>query len=110
MSKGFAAIVSLLLVTGAVNTAINFSTVRYETVTITEKERVANGKTAQYQVWTEKDGVYTVKDDLLQGKFNAADTYGQLKAGNAYKVKVNGFRVGLFSMFPNILEAEKVSK
>ena len=65
MSKGFAAIASLLLVTGAVNPVINFSTIRYETVTITEKERVANGNTAQYQVWTEKDGVYTVKDDLL---------------------------------------------
>lgn len=86
--------------------AISYGSVRHKTITITDKERVqySNGNGSQYLVWTEENGTLTVKDSLLQGKFRASDTYGSLKIGQTYNVRINGYRFGLFSWYSNILD------
>ena len=47
---------------------------------------------------------YKIADLLFKGKFNSADIYGNLKKGNTYKIKVTGYRIGLFSEYQNINE------
>lgn len=43
-------------------------------------------------------------DTLLFMKFDSSDVYRQLKVGETYKVKVVGWRIGLFSSYRNIIK------
>lgn len=52
--------------------------------------------------------VYKISDLLFKGKFDSSDIYARLKVGKKYKIKTTGYRVGLFSMYKNINEFEKV--
>lgn len=83
------------------------------TCTVDFKERtthVRDGGTSQQKlVYTEECGVFEVQDNWFLGQFNSADTYGSLEEGQTYDFKTVGFRNGLFSMFPNILEATPAS-
>ncbi len=54
-------------------------------------------------------GVFEVGDELALGKFNSADRYGALQPGRRYQLTVIGWRVPLFSWFPNIVEAREVA-
>ena len=58
-------------------------------------------------VYTDK-GTFKNSDSLLAGKFNSSDVTGMLCPGGTYELKVRGYRVGLLSMWPNILKVEKV--
>lgn len=72
---------------------------------IDSKDRSTNKDGASiYRVYT-SCGVYTVEDSIIQGKFNAADTYAALKQGETYTIKSVGYRNGFLSQFPNILSA-----
>ncbi|NEO98039.1 MAG: hypothetical protein F6K58_04940 [Symploca sp. SIO2E9] len=93
----------------AINLGYSYLTVRHETITIIDKDRVNNGKNSYYFVSTKNHEVFTVKDDVFQGKFRADDTYDQLKEENKYKVKVNGIRSRSTNLYPNILEAFEVT-
>lgn len=92
----------------AINLGFSHLTVRHETIRIIDKDRVNHGDNSYYLVWTENNGVLTVRDDWFQFKFSASDTYGQLREEKKYKVKVNGIRLGLTSSYPNILEITDV--
>ena len=53
--------------------------------------------------------MFEVGDELALGKFNSADRYGALQPGRRYQLTVIGWRVPLFSWFPNIVEAREVA-
>lgn len=72
---------------------------------VTNKESVSKDKTHEYRVYTDKCGVFTVKDEAWLGKFNSADTYGKIQSGSSYTFQTVGWRNGFFSTFPNIVEA-----
>lgn len=102
------------LITGGVAYFGSHTTVN--NCTVTSKDRSikvssdSDGNTSSstdYRVYT-SCGVFSVDDSLFFGKFNAADTYGQLLEGKTYNVETVGWRNGFFSMFPNILSAEAV--
>lgn len=82
--------------------------------TITGKESVSvsssssNSKTHEYRVYTEECGTLTVADTLTQGRWDSSEFYSRLKEGETYNMLTGGYRNGFLSMFPNILEAEKV--
>ncbi len=81
-------------------------------VTVTKTERVCSGGeqvSCKYLVYTDRT-TYENRDELWLGKVNSSDLYGRLKNGQSYRVKFTGWRFPLFSWYPNIVEAEPVTK
>lgn len=87
--------------------AVNYGSERVETCTVTEKDwatKVTSGNSSsEYRVVTEECGVLRIHDNLFRLQFNSADLYAQIDEGETYELTVIGFRIGLFSMFPNII-------
>lgn len=80
----------------------------YRGCVVEHKERLLNqGSSGEKRVHT-TCGVFAVEDSLAGG-FNSYDTYAQLTEGKAYDLRTGGYRVGLFSMFPTIIEAVEVA-
>lgn len=111
---------SLSLMMGLVAVSIIFSyfysfgTVRTITIQVTEKERIveASGSgenqsiSSKYLVFTKDHDVLENTDSLLWLKWNSSSVQGQLHEGETYTVKVYGWRIGLLSMYPNIVSIE----
>lgn len=89
----------------------NYAQVDTQTCTVTGKDRTSTGTQGQSdaRVYTEQCGTLVVADSIIHPRFNSADLYGSLEVGKTYEMEVYGWRFGLFSMFPNILEAEEVN-
>lgn len=75
---------------------------------VENKEAVAGSSSNQYRVYTENCGVFSVEDSLFAKRWDAADTYNDIKVGQTYDFHVQGGRYPFFSMFPNVLELEAV--
>lgn len=80
------------------------------TCTVNSKESVVksteNGTGHEYRLYTEGvDGcdVFTVSDELWSLNFESASTYNQIKEGETYSFTTRGWRVPIFSMFPNVV-------
>lgn len=88
-----------------------FNTTTYNNVTVIDKSY--SGESDGYLVWIEdENGVqYELRNEdiLLKGKFNSSTIQGKLKEGEKYNIKTVGWRIPLFSRYPNIVEYEKVS-
>lgn len=80
--------------------------------TVEQKERIYAGKDkgVQQRLYTTECGVMEVGDSLFDGHFDSADTWAGIEEGHTYRMKTRGVRVGFFSMFPNVVEAEEVAK
>lgn len=83
--------------------------IEHQTCTVESKDRTSksDGK-SDARVYTEDCGVLKVGDSLTQGHFNSADTYSQIKVGQRYDFKTQGYRIPVLSEFPNIIEATPV--
>jgi hypothetical protein len=77
-----------------------------ESVTVNSGDRPHN----QYRVYTNECGTLTIGDTIVVGRFNSADLYGTLQPGTTYAMETGGYRVGVFSMFPNIISATPINK
>ena len=53
-------------------------------------------------------GVFQIGDNLWSGTFNSADTYSKIKVGSSYEFDTIGWRFGLLSQFPLILDVRIV--
>lgn len=93
---------SLFAVPAACNGYYVYGTGRAVTVTVEEKERIQDGESSKYLIFTDK-GVFENTDTLLRWKFNSSDVYSALKVGKEYDVDVYGWRVPFFSVYPNIV-------
>ncbi len=82
-----------------------YGTVDRIDVTVTGKERIVTRDNSYYLVFTETE-VFKNADNIFFFKFHSSDVQGQLRAGETYTVKVNGFRVPFLSMYRNILAVE----
>ena len=86
------------------------------TITITDKERIYEGRgdtsSSKYLVFGDDDNgnslVFENTDCFIRGKWNSSNIQGQLKEGNTYKVTVVGYRVSFFSMYQNIIKIEDI--
>lgn len=77
---------------------------REMTIHVTDKDRVCDSNNeCQYLVYTD-EGTFKNVDSMLNGKWNSSDIQGQLKRDHTYRVKVEGFRSGFLSEYPNIIE------
>lgn len=86
------------------------STERTVTATVEGKERVcdttqSDGQTrvdCYYLVFTD-EGTFKLADSLAFGRFNSSDIYGRIKEGRTYEFAVAGWRLPIFSQYPNIV-------
>lgn len=75
--------------------------------TVSGKDRISKAEgNSEMRVYTDC-GTFTVEDNLIAG-FNSADLFGRLHPGKKYELETGGFRVGIISEFPKILDAREV--
>lgn len=107
----FIIIIVVLAIAVIVSVFTSFNDTEY-IVTVTDKERVVDGESSSYLVFTEDEQgnvmVFENTDNILRGKWDSSNIQGQLKVGNTYKVVVVGYRVPFLSMYQNIIEIEGV--
>ena len=77
------------------------------TFTVNKSERIIENGSSQYMIYTD-NGVYKDVDSMLNGKYNSADVYNQLKVGHKYHCDVTGYRLQYTSDFQNIISCEEV--
>lgn len=94
--------VGSVMVTKATEKNVTF-TVEEKTVKV-DNDGDGNVK-SRYLIFTDK-GVYENTDSLIYFKFRSSDLYGKLKVGQTYTCKTAGFRFGLTSSYPNIINCE----
>jgi|ERR1044072_6811404 hypothetical protein len=104
-------IAAVLFIVGAVVVWVaSVSHIEHRTCTVSEKDRARNSDGgSDARVYTEECGVLKVADSYTQGHLNSADTYSQIKPGQKYDFKLQGYRIPIFSQFPNIVEATPVN-
>jgi hypothetical protein len=96
---------AIILIGSLGQTAAYWASSEDRTVTIKRRYTKKIGDGDQMRVEAAGE-VYVCKDVLSFFHFSSADVYSQLEEGHTYKVKVAGWRFGLFSMFENIYEVE----
>ena len=105
----FIIIIVVLAIAVIVSVFTSFNDTEY-VVTVTDKERVVDGESSSYLVFTEDEQgnvmVFENTDNLLRWKFDSSNIQGQLKVGNTYRITVVGYRVPFLSMYQNIIEIE----
>jgi len=73
---------------------------------VTEKERITqkSGESLEsfYLIYTEA-GTFKLEDDIFYGNFNSSDWYGQIHRDSTYTFEVVGYRIGILSSYPNIV-------
>jgi hypothetical protein len=103
---GIAAVAFLVLAFIAVTLYSTYGTQRTETFTVNHRERTG-GDWGKYLVYTDK-GVFENTDSVFYLKFDSSDVYGQLAEGGTYECNVYGWRVGVFSWYPNIKDCKTI--
>lgn len=104
--KGIIGVIIIVLLVLAIITIpiiLSYTSVTTTTITVTDKERINDGESSYYLVFTENE-VFKNSDSMLQWKFDSSDVYNDLKIGKTYIVKVNWFRIPFLSAYRNILE------
>ena len=112
------ALVGLLFATACVGWIVFYAygSERTQTCTITgtdwaTKVDVTGGEgtsSSEYRVQAEECGVMRVEDALLRLRFNSADLIASLDEGKTYELTTIGWRNGLLSWFPTIIDAKEV--
>ncbi|MFP4313413.1 MAG: DUF1523 family protein [Alphaproteobacteria bacterium] len=90
--------------------AYNYGTERQVCFTVSDKERIVETDTdgntsSKYLVFTDV-GTFENTDTLLRMKFRSSDLQGSLQEGESYNATVYGWRIGLMSNYPNIVDAK----
>lgn len=108
-------VLALLLAVGVGIYQWSYGTQRWVTITVDSKERIVETTgsgdslhvSSRYLVFADDGEVYQCSDSLLNGKFDSSSVYGRLKQGETFRVLVTGWRLPIFSTYPNILKVER---
>ena len=93
---------------------VSFASVLHETeyTNLTVKDKSYSGKNDGYIVWFEDENgtqyEFENEDSLFKWKWDSSKIQGQLEEGATYNITTTGWRVPLFSWYPNIIEYELV--
>lgn len=84
------------------------------TVTVQSKEVKNSGNSSRYLVFTVdnvsgESRVFEVTDSLWKGRYDSADVYNMIIPNHTYRFTTGGYRVPLFSWYPNIYEVVEVN-
>ena len=78
-----------------------------QTCTVTDKDRAKSSDgNSEMRVYTNECDVLEVSDSLIDGQFDSASIYGRIQVGQRYEFTTRGYRLPLFSMFPNIVDVK----
>lgn len=81
-------------------------------VTVTDKDVKVKNNDSKYLIYTkDKDNnvqVLEITDSILRRRFNSSDVYAVIEPGKTYKFTTVGYRIPIFSMYPNILKYQEV--
>lgn len=81
-------------------------------VTVTDKGVKVKNNDSKYLIYTkDKDDnvqVLKITDSILRRRFNSSDVYAVIEPGKTYKFTTVGYRIPIFSMYPNILKYQEV--
>lgn len=101
-------IILILLLVGFCQVG-KYTSIETVTVTVTDKERVSDGESSKYLIFTDLE-TFECVDELLIGKFNSSDFYGKIKRDQQYTFKVRGWRMPFFSSYRNIIEIDNIKE
>ena len=76
---------------------------------VTGKESVLVQGKNQYRVYT-TCGTYTIQDSLSIFRYNSSDLYGSIIQNTNYDIHSGGYRLSIFSIFPNIISVNKTQQ
>lgn len=93
---------------GTVGLSYSYSHYNERTVVVTVTDKDRGGDEGSYRVYTEDDGTFANVDSWWRGKVDSADVWQQIEPGHTYRFHVVGWRLGLTSDFPNILDVQEV--
>ena len=102
------AVFSIVVVTFGITFAGVFHETQYTACKVDEKDRVANTDGGSEMRLYTSCGVIKVGDVITRAQFDSADMYSDIDPGNTYNFTTVGFRVPPLSMFPTVIEYEKV--
>lgn len=108
---GCGVLIALAVIAVIVVSIVGYTTVTEHTGCVVQgKDRTAGqrGTGSDARVYT-SCGTFQVADDPFRGRFDSADTYGQLREGQAYDITAAGWRIPILSRFPNILDARAIT-
>ena len=81
-------------------------------VTVTDKGVKVKNNDSKYLIYTkDKDDnvqVLKITDSILRRRFDSSDVYAVIEPGKTYKFTTVGYRIPIFSMYPNILKYQEV--
>ena len=75
----------------------------------TESDKRTGEVTSTYLIYTDH-GVFRNNDAFWFMKFNSSDFYGNLDIGHYYQLRVYGWRIPIFTMYPNIVRMKQVPR
>ena len=102
------AVVALVLGFG-IHFASNYPTNHQTfTGTVTDITETVQSKSHVKLIEVDNQDWYKVSDEWLLGNFRSRDLWGSLEVGETYKFETYGYRIGIFSGYPNVVEAEVV--
>lgn len=67
------------------------------------------GASSYYLIFTDR-GVFKNVDEMFRWKFDSSDFYAKIRVGETYRFTLIGWRIPFFSMYENIIKAERVEK
>lgn len=88
---------------------VTFTVLDKESVTVSSGSGDSLQVKNEYRVYTDQ-GTFKVTDTLIYGRFSSADAYGKLQRNKIYTCKVAGWRFGLFSWFPNLINCTEAKR
>ena len=100
-------IVTLIVLIFLILLPIGLTVIAYtnnQNIQITVKDKyIKNAKSdGKYLIVDTENNTYEITDLFFKGKFNSTDIYNQLEEGNTYEIEISGYRIPIFSMYPNI--------
>ena len=107
-------IVAIILIISIVvfNVVISNINEKNIVVTVTDKDVKVKNNDSTYLIYTkDKDDnvqVLKITDSILRRRFNSSDVYAVIEPGKTYKFTTVGYRIPIFSMYPNILKYQEV--
>lgn len=75
--------------------------------TVVDKTVKIEKDSSYYLIFTDC-GVFKNADEVLRWKFNSSDFYAKIRVGTTYKFTLVGYRIPFFSLYENIIKAERV--
>lgn len=101
-------LVALSVVTIIINSTFYIGNKQEKIVVIKKLEIKPYKDDSKYLVFTENNGIFEITDSIIYMRFDSSDMFNKFEIGRKYKITTYGKRVRLFSIYKNILKAEKI--